>query len=472
MRDVRGFVERSRPPKHLCRERLRRALLRGRKAEWVLCRVAGLAATGVALAVVVGWLMDGAAFSLPPPKLLEEQLSTARGLKDFSESPIFQEGEMQEQDQEQSREVVLRKGEGFEDALKKAGLNQAQIKEIVEAVRGIQDLRRLREGTKFLVSLDDQDNRVMQVEAELDSRCMLLVERSGQRLQARKEMKPLEVRQRVVSGSIQGSLFGAMEKAGMPASVTLALANIFDYDIDFHTDLRAGDHFDLLLEEKWIGDQKVGYGRILAARFVNRGRTYWAFYFNGKTTQEGYFDNQGKSLRKAFLRSPLKFTRITSGFTQARFHPILQTYRPHLGVDYSAPTGTPVRAVADGRVVSAGWEAGFGNLVKIQHGQSYVSMYGHLSRFGAGIRSGASVRQGQVIGYVGATGLATGPHLDFRLIKGGQFINPLKVNFINAEPVSPADSGGFKQLVAKRTRELEEGPAAMTARASGAGRTF
>ncbi len=465
MRGVRGFLDRSGSSKHLCRERLRRNLLRGRKAEWVLCRVAGLLTTGAALALVVTWLMDGPAFSLPPPKLLEEQLSMARGLKDFSESPVLQEMEVQEESQEQSREIVLKKGEGLEDALKKAGLGQIQAKEIVDAVKAVQDLKRLREGTKFLVTLDDQDGRVMQVEAELDFQCMLLVERSGERLQARKEMKPLEVRQKVVSGTIQNSLFGAMDKAGLPASITLALANIFDYDIDFHVDLRAGDRFDLLLEEKWIGDKRVGYGRILAARFVNKGRTLWAFYFNGKATQEGYFDSQGRSLRKAFLRSPLKFTRITSGFTQARFHPILETYRPHLGVDYAAPTGTPVRAVADGKVVSAGWEGGFGNLVKIQHGQSYVSMYGHLSRFGAGIRSGASVRQGQVIGYVGATGLATGPHLDFRLMKGGQFINPLKVNFVNADPVSPADSGTFRQLVAKRTRDLEAGPGTLAAKA-------
>ncbi len=470
MRRFWGGLEKSGPSKELCRERLRRALLRGRRAEWVCCRVAGLAATGAALAIVVAWLMDGSALSLPPPKLLEEQLQAARGLKDFPESPLLEEGEVKEEAQEQSKEVVLRKGEGLEDALRKAGISQVQAREIVEAVRAVQDLRRLREGTRFLLSLDEQDSRVTQVEAELDSQCTLLVERSGEKLQARKEMKPLEVRQRVVSGTIQGSLFGAMEKAGMPASVTLALANIFDYDIDFHVDLRAGDRFDLLLEEKWIGERRVGYGRILAARFVNKGRTFWAFYFSGKATQEGYFDNEGKSLRKAFLRSPLKFTRISSGFTHARFHPILETYRPHLGVDYAAPTGTPVRAVADGRVVSAGWEGGFGNLVKIQHGQSYVSMYGHLSRFGAGIRSGTSVRQGQVIGYVGATGLATGPHLDFRLMKGGQFINPLKVNFINADPVGRADSGVFRQLVASRSRDLEAGATTITARAPGAGK--
>jgi murein DD-endopeptidase MepM/ murein hydrolase activator NlpD len=472
LRRGRGLLQGSGTPKSLCRERLRRALLRGRKAEWVLCRVAGLAATGVALAVVVTWLMDGSALSLPSPKFLEEQLSLARGLKDFAESPYSQEVEVQEQEsQAQPMEIVLKKGCGLEDALRKGGLGHAQVQEIVEAARAVQDVRRIREGTRFLVTLDDRDGSVTQVEAQLDAQSLLLMERSGEKLQARKEMKPLEVRQRVVSGTIQGSLFGAMEKAGMPASVTLALAQIFDYDIDFHVDLRPGDRFDLLLEEKWVGDRRVGYGRILAARFLNKGRTFWAFQFQGKGTQEGYFDHQGKSLRKAFLRSPLKFTRITSGFTQSRFHPILEIYRPHLGVDYAAPTGTPVRAVADGRVVSAGWEGGFGNLVKIQHGQSYVSMYGHLSRFGPGIRSGTSVGQGQIIGYVGATGLATGPHLDFRLMKGGQFINPLKVNFINADPVSPKDSGSFRYLVAQRMRDLENPPQTMAARADGGGKT-
>lgn len=457
MRSGRGLLESSGAPKPFCRERLRRALIKGRRAEWVLCRVAGLAATGAALAIVVGWLLDGSAFSLPPPSLLEEQLSIAHGLRDFAESTAEQEGEVQEESQEQLKEITLKKGDSLEEALRREGLSQSQTQEIVDAIRGVQDLRRLREGTRFLVTLDDRDGRVMQVEASLDTRSVLLVERSGERLQARKEMKPLEVRQRVISGTIQSSLFGAMEKLGMPASVTLALARIFDYDIDFHVDLRAGDRFDLLIEEKWVGERKVGYGKILAARFINRGRTFWAFYFEGKDTRGGYFDREGKSLCKAFLRSPLKFTRITSGFSHSRFHPILEIYRPHLGVDYAAPTGTPVRAVADGRVTFAGWDGGFGNSVKIQHGQSYVSMYGHLSRLGPGIRSGVTVRQGQVIGYVGATGLATGPHLDFRLMKGGQFINPLKANFINADPISAKEAGAFRHLVAQRTRDLDAG---------------
>lgn len=460
MRRERGVAPSSATPKTFCRERLPRALMRGRKAEWVLCRVAGLAATGMALATVVGWLLDTSAFSLPAPDLLQQQLSIARGPKDFPESAQDQMLELQEEAQDQVKEVSLRKGDTLGEALRREGLSQGEIQELVDALRVVQDLRRLRDGTKFSVTLDGATGRILQVEVSLDIQSVLLVERVGERLQARKEMKPLEVRQRVVFGTIQGSLFGAMEKAGMPASVTLALANIFEYDIDFHVDLRAGDSFGILLEEKWIGDRRVGYGRILAAKFTNKGRTFSAFYFRGNDTPAGYFDHTGKSLRKAFLRSPLKFTRITSGFTHARFHPILEIYRPHLGVDYAAPAGTPVRAVADGRVIFAGWNGGFGDQVKIQHGHSYVSMYGHLSRFGSGIRPGATVRQGEVIGYVGATGLATGPHLDFRLMKGGQFVNPLKVNFINADPVSPKEVATFRHLVARRTMDLDGAMAA------------
>jgi murein DD-endopeptidase MepM/ murein hydrolase activator NlpD len=225
--------------------------------------------------------------------------------------------------------------------------------------------------------------------------------------------------------------------------------------------LRAGDTFHVLLEEKYLDGKFVRHGRVLAARFVNRGRSFWGFYFDGKVSAGGYFDREGRSLRKAFLKSPLKFTRITSTFTHSRFHPVLQIYRPHLGVDYAAPTGTPVRAVADGRVNYAGWEGGFGNMVKIQHNGTYTSMYGHLSRMASGIRTGASVRQGQLIGSVGSTGLATGPHLDFRLLKGGQFINPLKVNFINAEPVNNSEIAAFRKTVSQRIAEFEKGGPAL-----------
>jgi len=222
-------------------------------------------------------------------------------------------------------------------------------------------------------------------------------------------------------------------------------------------DLRAGDTFQTLIEEKWLDGKFVRHGRILAARMVNQGRTFWGFYFEGKGTPAGYFDGGGRSLRKAFLKSPLKFTRISSGFSHGRLHPILQIYRPHLGVDYAAPTGTPVRAVADGRIALAGWEGGFGNLVKIQHNGTYTSMYGHLSRFAPGIKTGTTVRQGQLIGFVGATGLATGPHLDFRLVKGGQFINPLKVNFVDGEPVNKGDAATFRHVMGQRIAELDGG---------------
>lgn len=457
MRTTRRIFHFQGAPKEFCRERLRRALVASKGLEWVFCRVVGLATTLVCLFLVVGWLLDGSALSIPSPDYLEKDNWIAKELKDPEEMPPYEAG-VQDEIQEEIREIALKRGDGLEEAIRRGGLSPQQAQEIVEAIRPILDPRKLREGTKLLVTLDESDGSVKLVQCPLDIQSTILLERQDGKLRARKEVQPTEVRQRVVSGTIQSSLFDAMGKAGLPPSMAVTLASIFEYDVDFHLDIRRGDRFDILLEEKWIGNTRVGYGRILAAKLWTRGRTFWAFRFAGKATQEGYFDMEGKSLRKSFLRSPLKFTRITSGFSHARFHPILETYRPHLGVDYAAPSGTPVRAVADGKVLEAGWNGGFGNQVKIQHGQSYVSMYGHLSRFASGIRPGVTVRQGQVIGYVGATGLATGPHLDFRLMKGNNFINPLKVNYVNGEPVNPKEMASFRSLVAQRRAHLESGP--------------
>jgi len=457
LRTTRGISHSEGTPKEFCRERLRKALVAGKRLEWVFCRIVGLGTTLLGLFLVVGWLMDTSALSIPSPDYLERENWVAKELRE-SEGSAAYEASIPDEVQEETREIVMKRGDGLEEAMRRGGLSPQQTQEIVEAIRPIHDPRKLKEGTRLWVTFDENDGSVKLVQCPLDIQSTILVEREGGRLRARKEVQPTEVRQRVVSGTIQNSLFGAMEKAGLPASMATTLASIFEYDVDFHVDIRKGDRFDLLIEEKWIGNTKVGYGKILAARLCNKGRTFWAFRFGGKATQEGYFDMDGKSLRKSFLRSPLKFTRITSGFSHARFHPILETYRPHLGVDYAAPSGTPVRAVADGKVIEAGWNGGFGNQVKIQHGQSYVSMYGHLSKFGPGIRPGVTVRQGQVIGYVGATGLATGPHLDFRLMRGGDFVNPLKVNFVNGEPVNPKEMAAFKSLVAQRSTQLEKGP--------------
>jgi murein DD-endopeptidase MepM/ murein hydrolase activator NlpD len=335
------------------------------------------------------------------------------------------------------------------------------IQELVQALRPVHDVKRLQQGNVLVLVYDERDWRLLRFETLADKDHLVIVERGENGLlTARKEAFDYEIRTRSVRGTIDGSLFMAVDKAGLPTSVAVSLTEVFDCDIDFHTEIRSTDTFQILVEEKYLDGQFVRFGRILGARITSQGRPFWAFSFKGANGRAEYYDREGRSLRKAFLKSPLKYTRITSGFTHSRFHPVLQIYRPHLGVDYAAPTGTPVRAVAHGRISFAGWEGGFGNMVKIQHNGSLTSMYGHLSRMAPGVHTGASVSQGQLIGYVGATGLATGPHLDFRLVKNGQFINPLKVNTLDGDPVPKDQMAAFRQMVAQRIGDMEKGSTA------------
>jgi len=219
------------------------------------------------------------------------------------------------------------------------------------------------------------------------------------------------------------------------------IAKEFDVDIDFHTELQKGDSFKVAVEKMYLDGRLSRYGRILSAEFVQGDRTLRAVRYDGQESQ-GYYAPDGTPLRKAFLRSPLKFSRISSGFTQSRFHPILKTMRPHYGVDYAAPIGTPVMASGDGVVILAGWDGGYGKAVKIRHPNGYQTLYGHLSRIN--VKAGQRVSQEQYIGAVGMTGLATGPHLDYRMIKGGVFLNPLKIQSPRAEPVPRGERAAFE----------------------------
>ena len=272
----------------------------------------------------------------------------------------------------------------------------------------------------------------------------------------RAETRP-DVRVDVVAGEVTRSLFEAVEQAGGAAQLAIDLAAIFESDFDFTADTRAGDRFRLLVEKRFANDTFVDYGRILAAQYVSDGRVLTGVGFaRDADGRYAFYDPDGRSLRKSFLKSPLEFTRITSGFTWARPHPILGGVRPHLAIDYGAPVGTPVRAVADGRVGAAGWAGGNGISVTLTHRQGYLTMYNHLSRLGAGIRPGMRVTQRQVIGYVGATGLATGPHLDYRVAKNGHFVNPLGEKFIPGEPVAAAERGAFTRHARELVRRLED----------------
>jgi murein DD-endopeptidase MepM/ murein hydrolase activator NlpD len=254
---------------------------------------------------------------------------------------------------------------------------------------------------------------------------------------------PLETIVQIKSAEIRYSLFGATDAAGIPDSIASQLADIFGGDIDFHSDLRKGDRFSVIYEMLTHQGKPVRTGRILGAEFINNGNTYRAFWY-GSDISGGYYTADGKNIRKAFLRSPLEFSRVTSGFTTARFHPVLKTWRAHKGVDYGAPTGTRIRATADGVVEFAGRQNGYGNVVILRHQNAYTTLYGHMSGFVSGLRKGQRVSQSEVIGYVGATGLASGPHLHYEFRINGVHQNPLTIAMPSAPPLTTAQLPDFK----------------------------
>lgn len=264
-----------------------------------------------------------------------------------------------------------------------------------------------------------------------------------------------EMRLAYVAGGIERSLFEAGQQAGLSDPLILRLAEIFGWDIDFALDVRAGDSFGVVYEEKyWLG-RKISEGLILAAEFLNGGRLYRAIGFRGADGEISYYTPSGRNLKRAFLRTPVKFSRVSSRFSHSRYHPVLKLWRAHTGVDYAAPEGTPVRATAAGRVTSAGWNGGYGNTVVISHGGSYSTLYAHLSRYPPGLRAGRRLEQGDVIGYVGKTGLATGPHLHYEFQVNGQHKNPLTFDFPNGEPVPTDIREDFLRLAAEWVTRLD-----------------
>lgn len=322
------------------------------------------------------------------------------------------------------------------DLLKKRGFTDREIHDLREAVKPVYDLGRIRAGQELrLASLPDGPWR--RLEYDLDETRYLVVRNEEGGVRAEIEYVPIEFRPAVVTGVIEDSLIAALNRAGEQDSLAIDLVErCFGWDIDFHTDLRKGDSFRVFVEKRFLDGRFAGYRDILAAEFINEGRVYRAFRFTYPDTKvSDYFDETGGSRRKDFLRSPIKFARVTSRFSSSRLHPIYKIYRPHYGVDYAAPIGTPVQATADGEVTYAGREAGSGNVVKMRHKNAYATAYLHLSRFGPGVRKGALLKGGEIIGYVGSTGDSTGPHLDYRIYYHGGPVNPLGHKFKPADPL-------------------------------------
>ncbi len=336
---------------------------------------------------------------------------------------------------------TLGKGRTFLQALLAHGISQDYGAQIVQVLRPHVNFRRLKpeDSLEFHHDAAGTVTRVVYRQSPID---IVEAQRDGEAWTAARRDVPVERRATLVAGTLEGSLFESMEALGEQAQLVLDFAEIFAWDFDFASDSQPGDRFRMLVEKVFTGEQFVKYGRILAAEYESEGKTHTGIYFRDREGG-GYYTPAGESLRRAFLKSPLEFTRISSGYSHGRHHPILGGVRPHLAIDYAAPQGTPVWAVADGSVESAGWSGGNGYTVTLRHRANFKTMYNHLSRFGKGIRPGAPVKQRQVIGYVGTTGLSTGPHLDYRIIRDGRFVNPLKQSFLPGKPISPSARQAF-----------------------------
>lgn len=336
---------------------------------------------------------------------------------------------------------ALEGGETLEDLLLGWDLDRVEAHAVISAFREEADLRRLRPGTRVATYVEPGGVPVA-FELEVGERGRAVVSRNVDRGWASRFVPYLEEREvRTVQGTVDGSLIAAITGAGAPETLAYRMADVLQWDLDFNRDLRRGDRFEVLYEEVFLDGRPAGLGDVLALAYENRGERLEAYRFGEEAM---YYDGEGRPLRKMFLRSPLPFSRVTSRFSHRRFHPVLKTYRPHYGVDYGAPTGTPVRATARGTVVSAGWSRGGGRMVKIRHANGYLTAYLHLSGFARGVRSGARVAQGEVIGYVGATGLATGPHLDYRVQHNGHWIDPLAMENVEAEPLAEEQLPAFQ----------------------------
>jgi murein DD-endopeptidase MepM/ murein hydrolase activator NlpD len=351
------------------------------------------------------------------------------------------------------REERVLRGDTIGSLLARAGVDDAPALTWLRTDAAARPLYQLRPGRPVQVATDEQGHLAGLRFLGADGG-VLTIARTGDAFVARSAPAPADTRVSVRAGVIQSSLFGAADAAGLPDAVTLALADVFGGDIDFYHDLRRGDRFAVVYETRYVDGEPVATGRVLAAEFVNRGRTYRALLWRASDGSEGYYDETGRSARKAFLRSPMEFSRVTSGFTLARFHPILQAWRAHRGTDFAAPMGTPVRATADGEVVFAGVQNGYGNVVILRHDERYSTLYAHLSRFGAGLHAGSRVHQGDTIAYVGQTGWATGPHLHYEFRVANEPRDPMTIALPNVVPVEGAARAAFLSATAPLLEQM------------------
>ncbi len=320
-----------------------------------------------------------------------------------------------------------------------------EIDSYIKAIEKVFSVRSFKEGNPYIIEYNTETEKIIRFEYEVDNFKKLIVENSPP--VAKIEEIAYDKKLTFVENTIEDNLFNSVTNLGETPALAIRIANLFAWEVNFVRDIQTGDSFSILVEKLYRDGEFKAYGRALGATFNNKNKVYEAFLFYDAKRKEGYYNKKGENLKKVLLQSPLSFTRVTSGYSRSRKHPIFGDRRPHLGIDYGAPTGTPIMAVGAGTVTVRGWVKGFGNHIKIRHSSGFESMYSHMSRYGKGIKKGSSVRQGQVIGYVGSTGYSTGPHLDFRLKLNGKYINPSTAMSPRAESVSKKDKADFEKRI-------------------------
>jgi murein DD-endopeptidase MepM/ murein hydrolase activator NlpD len=333
------------------------------------------------------------------------------------------------------QQVTVKSGDSLATIFNRLDIPAQQLHALLEQGGAAHNLKKIHPGQKLRV-LTDQKQKLVKLSYPIDKLSTLEVSRNGEDFEISTTHRTPERREVSASATINSSLFLAANKAGMSDNITMELAGIFGWDIDFALDIRKGDSFTVLYEEIYLDGEHIDNGEILAAEFINQGKRYQAVRYTDAGGRTDYYALNGESMRKTFLRTPVEFSRISSRFSTGRKHPILNKIRAHKGVDYAASTGTPIKSTANGKIIHIGKKGGYGNTIIVQHGSRYSTLYAHMSKYRGGLKKGSRVRQGQTIGYIGSSGLATGPHLHYELRVDGTHRDPLRVKLPGADPLN------------------------------------
>jgi murein DD-endopeptidase MepM/ murein hydrolase activator NlpD len=371
---------------------------------------------------------------------------------------------------------IVQNGESFGNILLARGVEYPVIHQIANDFKEVFDVRMLRSGKPYSIFTEEHDSGEVAKYLVYESSAVdYIVFDLDKEVAVYPGKKKVTYKQRTISGEIESSLYESLLKKGGSANLAMGLSDIYAWSIDFFR-IRPGDGFKVIYEEKYIDDTvSIGAGRILAADFYHNGISHYSFYFEKGEDYRDYFDEDGNTLRRAFLKAPLNFFRISSRYSKNRFHPVLKRRKAHLGTDYAAPRGTPIMSTANGEVIAAAYTRGNGNYVKVRHNSTYTTQYLHMTKFAKGIRKGTRVKQGEVIGYVGSTGLATGPHVCYRFWKNGKQVDPYKQDLPAADPIKKEYKMEYtefmrlwKERLDKMDIQKEEDPSIYMASSGGA----